>query len=136
MKTIKISEATDIQLDWLVAMWEGRTLVRDPMGFGIHTSEGGYWIWGEGTDAFGGTVAKSCYLKIGRDYSPSTNWSQSGPIIEQEKISINCPNDKGWFARDYLWKVHTSGFTPLIAAMRCLVVSKMSDIVEVPDELS
>ena len=68
--------------------------------------------------------------------SPSTDWSQGGPIIEREKITI-----VGFDQHDY-WNAHQSGHpfienspTPLIAAMRCYVASKLGDEVEIPTEL-
>ena len=59
--------------------------------------------------------------------------AQGGPIIEREMIAI-------WFSkgdwksqrRDTSAGVH--GPTPLIAAMRCYVASKLGDMVEVPEE--
>ena len=69
----------------------------------------------------------------GSDYS--TDWSQGGPIIEREKIGV-------WW--DGVWHAKYDGcrpdqvqdaYTPLIAAMRCYVASKLGDEVEVPDEL-
>ena len=66
----------------------------------------------------------------------STNWAQGGPIIEREKIAVQSPNDKGWYARDYAFKTHMSGSTPLIAAMRCFVASKLGDTVEIPKEIA
>ena len=74
----------------------------------------------------------------------STNWSQGGPIIEREEIGIkrNAPCTKGceWEAlgsitvkgAGYRW---ACGPTPLIAAMRCYVASKLADIIEVPEGL-
>lgn len=69
------------------------------------------------------------------NYTPSTDWSQGGPIIEREKVEIRpiCPGT--WRAINlvgYWW----NGPTPLIAAMRCHVASKLGDEVEVPDELT
>lgn len=70
-------------------------------------------------------------------YSPSTNWAQGGPIIEREGITLASPNpiDADWCAM--LWGAQTkqSGTTPLIAAMRCYVASKLGDEVEIPKEL-
>ena len=66
----------------------------------------------------------------------STNWAQGGPIIEREKIAVQSPNDKGWYARDYAFKTHTSGSTPLIAAMRCYVASKLGNTIEIPKEIA
>lgn len=62
-------------------------------------------------------------------FEPSTNWSQGGPIIELEKISVE------WHAGRLLWRsvpgvagtVHY-GETPLIAAMRCFVASKLGNM--------
>ena len=71
-------------------------------------------------------------------YTPSTNWAQGGPIIEREKISTTCygqwlaalPVDTTGEARGYY------GPTPLIAAMRCYVASKLGDDIEIPKELT
>ena len=67
----------------------------------------------------------------------SSDWSVAGPIIEREMIEIGAhePKDIEWVARDY-WKENTmTGPTPLIAAMRCYVASKLGDDVEIPKEL-
>jgi hypothetical protein len=69
----------------------------------------------------------------------STNWSQGGPIIERECITlVNADGDDVWSAypiADNPVAHRRSGSTPLIAAMRCYVASKMGDIVEIPDQL-
>jgi len=72
------------------------------------------------------------------DVSPSTNWHQAGPIIEREIAKIERFSDSLWeattftrHAQDYV----QNGPTPLIAAMRCYVASKLGDEVDVPDEL-
>ena len=62
----------------------------------------------------------------------STNWAQGGPIIEREGIAIlQCP--RGWAARIGFGGEYIEGPTPLIAAMRCYVASKLGDDVEVPE---
>jgi hypothetical protein len=70
----------------------------------------------------------------------STDWAQGGPIIERESIDVlRDPNGTaGWGARVYISRrdVWCYGPTPLIAAMRCYVASKLGEEVEVPDELS
>ena len=98
---IKVSEATPVQLDWMVAKCEG------------------------------------AYLPA--PYSYSTNWLFGGPLIEREGINTYQMQDGTWQANlDYgmtdeliYW-----GPTPLIAAMRCFVVSKLGDEVDVPEELT
>ena len=123
---MKTSELTGAALDWAVAKCEGRTIQRDPMEFGITTSEGGYWVWE--TQPF-------YYAKIGRSYTPSTNWAQGGPIIERQEIEL-VPKGMQWDAyADEDFHVPYSGPTPLIAAMRCYVASKLGDTVELPGEL-
>jgi hypothetical protein len=70
-------------------------------------------------------------------FSPSANWTHGGPIIEREMIEIGAHEPEGfeWVARDY-WKENTmTGSTPLIAAMRCYVASKLGDDIDVPEEL-
>jgi hypothetical protein len=77
-------------------------------------------------------------------YTPSTDWAQGGAIIEREWISVSKPvNSLTWVATmhyqnedtdDVMWMEET-GTTPLIAAMRCYVASKLGDEVEIPDEL-
>jgi len=80
-------------------------------------------------------------------FSPSTRWSQGGPIIEREGIELLCNVTErmaarfksahaDWFACLRSNRLeHHHGPTPLIAAMRCYVASKLGEEVEVPDEL-
>ena len=84
----------------------------------------------------GNTLSNDCDV-----YAPSTDWSQGGPIIEREQIAIWWEK---WDDVDSALPVWTAvrfnegdyyGSTPLIAAMRCYVASKLGDEVEVPDEL-
>ena len=66
-------------------------------------------------------------------FSPSTNWSQGGPIIDREEIELVHRN--GMDGRT-LWAIKENiimrGETKLIAAMRCYVASKFGE--EVPDD--
>lgn len=78
----------------------------------------------------------------------STDWSEGGPIIEREKITV-APTDGKSFIGQAPWSAyriatlfeegfdheHQHGPTPLIAAMRCYVASKLGDEIEIPDEL-
>jgi hypothetical protein len=63
----------------------------------------------------------------------SAHWAQGGPIIEREKLNLEPFTDINgdqWCV-DGAW----DSPTPLIAAMRCFVASRLGDEVEVPDEL-
>ncbi len=130
---IKTSEAIGPQLDWLVAKCEGVTLTE-------HIDGNYSWLEHEVT---GNWVT----------YSPSTDWSQGGPIICREitKVFRNVsgtwsamilkdvpipPEDRGTslaLTRRAQW--NGAGPTPLIAAMRCFCASKLGDEVEIPEEL-
>lgn len=77
------------------------------------------------------------------DYSSnrySTDWAQGGPIIERENIST-CWEGTIWVATRFnkncgeTWFGHQYGSTPLIAAMRCYVASKLGDNIDIPEEL-
>jgi hypothetical protein len=66
----------------------------------------------------------------------STDWSQGGPIIEREGICLH--RYKGtaeWSGTYSAQDPEYFGSTPLIAAMRCYVSSKLGDEVDVPEEL-
>jgi hypothetical protein len=62
----------------------------------------------------------------------STDWAQGGPIIEREGIDLVKMHGSGWHAE---LKRIAHGPTPLIAAMRAYVASKLGDEVEIPVEL-
>lgn len=97
-------------------------------------------------------VAKCAGLKgvvedgpVIREYYPSTDWSQGGPIIERELCElVRCQSGS---TGPVYWEAHAGfehesghaihyGPTPLIAAMRCYVASKLGDEVEIPGELT
>ena len=123
MKTIKVSEATPLQLDWLVAKCEGKNGILHDDGI---------------TRCIVIAAASGVYKGT---FKPTISWAQGGPIIEQERLApeplldSNCVLIK-WRCRN--WKGDGSDFygpTMLIAAMRCCVASKLGEEVEVPDEL-
>ena len=115
MKTIKVSELTGAALDWVAAKCEG--VVYDNPA----------WT------------------------SYSSDWAQGGPIIEREAIAMSPKPDGLWAAyapkgarlvqhegravEVFNWYFKQEGSTPLIAAMRCYVASKLGDSVEIPEEL-
>ena len=68
----------------------------------------------------------------------STDWAQGGPIIERELIAIRFICEGRWESWWSGWPKSSHAFygpTPLIAAMRCYVASKLGDEVEVPEEI-
>lgn len=117
---IKTSELAGRALDWAVAKCE------EPVG--------GYKAW----------VQADLDKGVLHGFNYSTDWLWGGPIIEREGISVRLWIDQGWCAynepedseangEDY---VGCSGPTPLIAAMRCYVASKLGDEVEIPEDLA
>lgn len=115
-RKIKTSELIGSALDWAVAKVEG--------------------------DELAARIIQ--YPKQSKFYSvkvtPSTNWSQGGPIIEREKLCV-CPTGSTylgaplWSGTDDTGRYTELGFTPLIAAMRCYVASKLGDTVDIPEEI-
>ena len=70
------------------------------------------------------------------DFKYSTNWQQGGPIIEREKITPQYMDRGYWRAWTEVGeKAHKVAYgpTPLIAAMRCYVASKLGDGIEIPE---
>ena len=67
---------------------------------------------------------------ISVDWNYSTDWAQGGPIIEREGIQIQ-KHKSGWVAlpadAQFSEEEYQEGPTPLIAAMRCYVASKLGD---------
>ena len=68
-------------------------------------------------------------------WNPSTDWAQGGPIIERERITLRNYKPALWDASIGRLDYVGDGKTPLIAAMRCYVASKLGEEVEIPDEL-
>ena len=66
------------------------------------------------------------------EWKPSTDWAQGGPIIEREGIDTY---QSGLWAAEIDGEHRQEGPTPLIAAMRCFVASKLGDEIEIPEEL-
>ena len=111
---MKTSEMKDLILDWAVATANGDTFTL------AHQD----WAW------------------------YSSDWSVAGPIIEREGIELQCnvsavqaaafkDANPDWFAcLKHRRSDHWHGPTPLIAAMRCFVASKLGDDIEIPKELT
>ena len=102
---MKTSELQGAALDWAVA---------EALGTVHKNEEGQYHSWW-----------------------PSTDWAQGGPIIERKRIHLAHSHAKGhWVAAIADSDCgNVFGPTPLVAAMRCYVASKLGDEVVLPEEL-
>lgn len=78
------------------------------------------------------TVDEAGVTHVLRAYSEQ--WSKGGPIIEREKIAVDWDHDC-WNASTDEHPAYYSAATPLIAAMRCFVASRLGDEVDIPEEL-
>jgi Protein of unknown function (DUF2591) len=127
---VKTSELIGPALDWAVAKCEGYNCFFDD-------DVTGPWL-----------APQEGYLHDEKPLSrfiPSTSWNQAGPIIEREKIGFDTEHGDPWRARFGRARItfdgrahhyhHADGPTPLIAAMRCYVASKLGDEIEIPEEL-
>jgi hypothetical protein len=132
MMKIKTSELTGLALRYAVCLAradEGYRPYHNYMG-----RDGWEVVWGEAK--FGSERAWLRHWNIEED------WSQGGPIIEREGVTITMRYGEGtggngrWAASigPYPTK-QVTGPTPLIAAMRCFVASRLGDEVDVPEEL-
>ena len=109
---MKTSELSGAALDWAVAKCEGIEWSNSDLFQGRYQ--------GDSAGAY------------------STDWAHGGEIIEREKIRL----DTAWNYVDGTWAARIDtvggwweGETPLVAAMRCYVVSKLGDEIDVPEEL-
>ena len=105
---MKTNELTGEALDWAVAKCECIPVEKSEDGKLTINSQWDYWF-------------------------PSSDWSQGGAIVERERICLIDQGGDYWQAICG-WK-EAFGDTPLIAAMRCYVASKLGDEIEVPDEI-
>jgi hypothetical protein len=115
---MKTAELVKLALNWAVAQCENREIGQEQYMVNVPLTE------------------------EQEEYSPSTNWAQGGPIIEEEgiEIRVHCTHNNvitSW-AAEKDWPMNKTvghcGPTPLIAAMRCFVASKLGDEVEIPEE--
>lgn len=128
---MKTSKLTGAALDYAVAIAEGGT------DFGFDGITHGFKLNGRMK-----VLATGWALTM--SYHPSTNWAQGGPIMAREIDSYDKSGDtfqavkfdaEGNYSMfDHIGH-HGFGPSPLIAAMRCYVASKLGDEVDVPKEL-
>jgi hypothetical protein len=139
---MKTSELTRHALNWAVAQAEGDKVFRPRLGRPYNWDKEAYLADGSDDRWVVRVQNPEVAHFVDWTYNPSGDWMQGGPIIERENISIVREGDAGnWVASvyDYVkadWHLHTEGRTPLEAAMRCYVASKLGDEVEIPTELT
>ena len=125
---IKTSELTGAALDWAVAKCEG-----------YFTSAG------QNAEYWDSPTGAKHFLKMHQSEGHgvhwthiSTDWAEGGPIIEQERIGVKAVyhgyDVSHWAATQECVEGRYNGPTPLVAAMRCYVASKMGDTVDIPSE--
>jgi len=143
---LKTNELIHAALHWAVAKCQGLQIYKDAMLDG--RVKEGWWVSGLSTDP-------NTWHPLST-FNPSTNWTQGGPIIEQEGINVRAIRkedhalngqwlaayDHGntgtlvqWVKRTDFPKHYFPGSTPLIAAMRCYVASKLGDEIDIPDDV-
>ena len=131
MIEVKTAELIGPALDWAVAMAEGAKPERPQ----------------DGQVSFGG-VHMLCGVRKHRlrgeyDYSPSTDWSQGGELIEKYAVKIeHFPSETIASKANARIAMRSSGYlqaqsgpTPLVALCRAIVAAKLGDAVSVPEEL-
>lgn len=145
MTIIKTEDLTGAQLDWAVAQIDPQCagldykLVGDIMcGFDAEHQVICMYFLPKNHSAMTRIRARQTISRAGgqhaEPYMPSYSWSHGGPIIEREMLGIMPVSDAQWRAGD-VDGANGYGPTPLIAAMRCFVVAKLGDSVDVPEEL-
>lgn len=140
MITQKVSDLSGAALDWAVAKAQGRTEIHI---FGKTRPSDRGWV-----DVRFNPEPKAATAR----FDPSENWDYGGPIIERYGISfreyfnLTSPSHGTFYARIcresgrmVAWGKKSghqqTGPTPLIAAMRCFVASKLGDEIEIPEVL-
>lgn len=123
MTIIQTKDLTGAQLDWAVAVAEGK-----------HAAVSKDW-GNAGINDLGRCSIAHVNWNCAKYFEPSKNWGHGGPIIEREMLGIMPVSDATWRAGD-VDGANGYGPTPLIAAMRCYVTAKLGEEVDVPDELA
>lgn len=142
--TMKADELTGAVLDWAVALAEGKdySTCKD---------------WGNATvNELGRCSIAHRNWNGAKYFEPSKNWGHGGPIIEREGITLSSPGSlvhrnggprSGWGPSGIwgatTWHKGVNGrrsiahheTSPLIAAMRCFVQSKLGESIDVPQHV-
>lgn len=121
---MKVSDLTGAALDGATAVALGGEF--KPYHFGVNDDAPSFdaWVFPDGS---------AC-----TSFSPSTEWSQCGPLIDtgcdavrrvfDEWHATSCHNEHGY-------SVTQVGETALVAVCRAIVAAKLGDVVQVPEVL-
>jgi hypothetical protein len=128
---MKVSELQGAALDWAVAKCEGYVV---EFRYSHHRNES--WVVCDMNQDC--RPSDNCDEGRWQMFVPSNVWQDGGPIIEREGINLRALSGALWEAET--WSAGgdqylLDGPTPLIAAMRCYVASKLGDEIELPEEL-
>lgn len=143
---MKTSELTGAALDWAVAKCEGEDYSPVPTfsGFGLKYPATNYSTnWAQG-----GRIIERERISIIRLEDDSATYENGdycgrtpayGAVIDEYfgEDQLRSSYGEAWGEIVYIgYELVTKGQTPLIAAMRCYVASKLGDDVEIPEELT
>ncbi len=118
-------------------------LERQALDWAVERAKGTYWS-ANGYFVFKNADGSTRTFERNPEWRYSHDWSQGGPIIEQNEIGIKrnapCSAGREWEASPSITAKGAGGRygygpTPLIAAMRCYVASRLGEEVEIPEEL-
>jgi hypothetical protein len=131
MKTFTL---TGIALDWAVAKAEGLLEPKEFFGKMVAPVVLDMEYWSNGEPMVRLNPCPDVYYRA--EYDPSTSWQHGGPIIEEEGIGFTQFSDYPQWTAKHPQAICFDGPTPLVAAMRCYVASKLGDEIDVPEELT
>jgi hypothetical protein len=140
MKTVNVSELEGVALDWAVAnaveAWKTAheqfpTWTLDATFSGVRPM-----VYSDG-QAFCQLTPSNPMRQDPQRYSPSTDWSQGGPLIAQHVVSLTNESSHWSALAVAAGKGCASEFgpTPLVAACLAIAAAHFGDTVEVPEVL-
>lgn len=140
LRKVKIAEATNLQLDWIVGTLDKAFRMRVARPIDWYDPSDNRWIVRAQVENVGWFADYP--------YQPSVNPAQAWAIIERERIDVLWSSD-GWYANMYWrgldvipaaaagesFRCGGDGPTSLVAALRCFCMSRLGEEAEVPEEL-
>ena len=118
---VKTHDLTGAALDYAVAICNWPELVwGDTIGLSAHA---------RGLIVIPERKEPDCY------WSPSTNWSQGGPLVQQGLLMVSPNPGSGWRCQAFLDTNIYEGISLLVAAMRCYVGQTIGGEIDIPNEL-